>query len=162
MPNGKYLFFKIYSRSCKPLPAFILQLTLRLIHNAMPEWDSFGKLSGKDIILPVYRTIVQISTPQKSQTHGNTNPVFNTREKVFPTSMPSILPKTAPIKLMMMDSYKNCKRMLCFLSPDGFNQSDFLGPFRYRHQHDIHQSDGRTDQGNESDDQRTHGDQGQV
>ena len=62
-------------------------------------------------------TIVQINIPQKSQTHGNTNPVFRTSEKEFPTNIPSILPKTAPSKLIMIDSYKNCMRILFFLPP---------------------------------------------
>ena len=52
--------------------------------------------------------------PQKSQTQGNTNPVFSTSEKTFPIRIPRKLPKTAPSKLIMMDSYKNCCG--CFLS----------------------------------------------
>jgi hypothetical protein len=49
-------------------------------------------------------TMVQINIPQKSHTHGKTNPVFSTIEKEFPINMPSMLPKTAPSKLIMIDS----------------------------------------------------------
>ncbi len=62
-------------------------------------------------------TPVQIAIPRKSQIHGNTNPVLRTSEKTFPIRMPRKLPKTAPSKLIMMDSYKNCIRILPFLPP---------------------------------------------
>jgi hypothetical protein len=53
-------------------------------------------------------TPVQINMPRKSHAQGKTNPVSRIREKTFPIRMPRKLPSTAPSKLMMMDSYKNC------------------------------------------------------
>ena len=83
-------------------------------------------------------TIVQINMPQKSHAQGNTNPVLSTSEKILPIRIPRKLPKTAPSKLMMMDSYKKLLPDAFLSSADGFYQSDFFCSFRYRYQHDIH------------------------
>ena len=50
----------------------------------------------------------QIKIPMMITFQGIKNPVSKKEPTIFPTVTPKIIPITAPIKLIKMDSNKNC------------------------------------------------------
>ena len=57
-------------------------------------------------------TMLHITMPVTTQPQGTTKPVPKNMEKMLPTNTPSTMPKTAPNRLIMSDSYKNWLLML--------------------------------------------------
>ena len=107
-------------------------------------------------------TNVQMTIPRISQPHGNTNPVFKTRENIFAHQNAEYTTKN---RAQETDHNGFIQKLLPdtgFLSPDCLDQSNFLGSFRYRYKHDIHQANCGAQQGNASDGEGTKRDQGKV
>ena len=50
----------------------------------------------------------QVAIPITTQSQGTTNPVFKTMPNKLPTSTPSTRPNAAPIRLIIIDSKRNC------------------------------------------------------
>ena len=68
--------------------------------------------------------------PAITQGQGMTNPVFNNTATMFPSKTPEIIPANAPIKLIKMDSNKNCALIDDLVAPKAFdNPISFVRSF---------------------------------
>lgn len=65
-------------------------------------------------------TAEQTTMPINTQSQGTTKLVCRNRPTTFPTITPKMIPKTAPMRLIKMDSNKNWARMLLLFPPIAF------------------------------------------